>query len=104
MRIVGIAVLVAVFAANAQAARPDARTLLQKYDCYVCHADAESKAAPAFADVAAKFRGKANARAILTATVKNGRHGGGPWPMPPMPQVPDADARLIVDYILSLPR
>ena len=96
------AALVLAAAATSANAAPQARALLQKYDCYTCHADREAKAGPAFADVAAKYRGNAQAVARITASVKNGRHGGGPWPMPPMPQVPDTDARKIVDYILSL--
>lgn len=95
-------VVLATPAASAHAATQDARALLRKYDCYTCHADSDAKAAPPFAEIAAKYRGDARAAARITAVVKNGRHGGGPWPMPPMPQVPDADARRIVEYILAL--
>lgn len=80
----------------------DAPFLIRRYDCYTCHADEEAKAGPAFVDVAAKYQGNSRGVAILTALVKNGRHGEGPWPMPPLPQVPDADARKIAEYILSL--
>lgn len=80
----------------------DAPLLMRRYDCYTCHADEEAKAGPAFVDVAAKYQGNSRGAAILTALVKKGRHGEGPWPMPPLPQVPDADARKIAEYILSL--
>ena len=75
--------------------------LLRKYDCYICHADTETRTGPAYADVAAKYRGDPKAVATLIALVKKGAHGSSPWHMPPMPQVPDAAARQMVDYILS---
>jgi cytochrome c len=93
----------APFAAVAAPA-DDGRMLLQRHDCYICHADRETKAGPAFADVASKYRRDPHAAAKLRALVKAGAHGKGPWPMPPMPQVSDADARQIVGYILSLGR
>ena len=80
----------------------DGKALLQRYDCYICHADAETKTGPAFVEVAARYRHDPKGAAALTATVKKGAHGSGPWRMPPMPQVPDADAQRIVDYILAL--
>jgi cytochrome c551/c552 len=80
----------------------DPRVLLQRYKCYICHADRETKTGPAYADVAAHYRGDPNAVAALTAAVKQGDHGAGPWPMPPHPEVSAADARTMVRYILSL--
>ena len=78
------------------------QALLQRYDCYICHADAESKTGPALVEVAARYRQDPKGAAALTAMVKKGAHGSGPWHMPPMPQVPEADARKTVDYILTL--
>ncbi len=80
------------------------QALLQRHDCYICHADHETKTGPAYVDVAARYRGDPKAVATLTAVVRKGAHGSGPWLMPPMPQVSDAEAREIVDYILSLKR
>ena len=82
--------------------RAQAPQLLQQYKCYYCHADKEEKAGPAFADVAARYKGKSQAVGRLVATVRNGRHGDGPWHMPPHPEVSEADAKEIVRYILSL--
>jgi cytochrome c len=79
----------------------DGQALLQRHDCYICHADNESKTGPAFVDIAAKYRRNPKAVSTLTAVVKRGAHGRGPWQMPPMPQVSDTDARKIVGYILS---
>jgi len=80
----------------------DAQVLLQKYDCTLCHASDETKTGPAFVDVAAKYRGNPNGATILAAVVRKGVHGSGPWPMPPLPQVPPDDAKRMVDYILAL--
>ena len=80
----------------------EARPLLQKYKCYACHADAETKTGPAFVDVAARYRRDPKAGAVLVEAVKDGAHGAGPWHMPPHPEVSDADARIMIRYILSL--
>jgi len=84
--------------ATAQA--PEA--LLQRYKCYACHSDNETKTGPAYADVAAKYGGNPRAVTIIATTVRKGAHGGGPWHMPPHPEISDADAKRIARYILSL--
>jgi cytochrome c len=80
----------------------DAPALLTKYKCYICHADTEAKAGPAYVDVAAAFRGKPQATATVMAIIKKGAHGPGPWHMPPHSEVSDAEARAMARYILSL--
>ena len=96
-----ILILAAAAFAPAVAHAQRGQELLRKYDCYICHADTETRTGPAFADVAARYRRDPNAVATLTALVKKGAHGSGPWHMPPMPQVPDANALQMVDYILA---
>ncbi len=100
MKLESLLVVAALAAGGAQA--QDAPALMKRYDCYICHANEQAKTGPAFADVAASYRGDSKAVAKLAAVVRSGRHGSGPWPMPPMPQVPNADARKIAEYILSL--
>lgn len=78
--------------------------LLQRYKCYICHADDESKTGPAYRDVATRYKGNSQAVAILTAAIRNGAHGSGPWHMPPHLEVSDADAKKMARYILSLKR
>jgi cytochrome c len=85
---------------EAQAQAP--QVLMQQYKCYICHADDEFKTGPAYADVAAKYKGNPEAVAILSSTIRKGAHGTGPWHMPPHPEVSDADARKMARYILSL--
>jgi cytochrome c len=86
----------------AHAQPPDVPALFQKYGCDSCHADREAITGPAYVDIAAKYRGNPHAAAILVAEVRKGAHGGGPWPMPPSPQVPTPDAEKMVHYILAL--
>lgn len=101
MRLVALTFAAAwAVAGAAQADEPQA--LLQKYDCTLCHAKDEAKTGPAFVEVAARYRGDSKAVAKLAAVVRKGAHGGGPWPMPPSPQVPPADARAMARYILAL--
>ena len=96
--------LVALAAAGAAGAQTRARApqMLQQYKCYFCHADNEAKTGPAFVDIAAAYRGNAQAVAVLSDAVRKGSHGSGPWHMPPHPEVSAADARQIVRYILAL--
>ncbi len=78
--------------------------LLQQNNCDLCHADRETKTGPAYVDVAAKYRGKRDAIKAVAATVRKGAHGGGPWHMPPHPEISRADAMTMARYILSLKR
>ena len=80
----------------------DPQVLLHRYRCYVCHADAEALAGPAYVDVAAKYKGKPQALATISAVIKNGARRGGPWHMPPHPEVSDAEAMVMARYILSI--
>ena len=98
----GLVMFVALFslAFSALAASPQA--LLQRYKCDICHARDHVRTGPAYVDVAAKYRGNAQAQARLEAAVRSGAHGSGPWPMPPHPEVSKADARTMIRYILSL--
>ncbi|MHB8494309.1 MAG: c-type cytochrome [Casimicrobiaceae bacterium] len=97
-----VAGLVGSGAAHAHDER--AVALLHQYRCYVCHANNEPKAGPAYADVATYYKGKAGAQSRVAAVIRSGAHGAGPWHMPPHPEVSKADARTMARYILSLRR
>ncbi len=77
--------------------------LIKKDGCTACHAIDKKLVGPAYVDVAAKYKGDAGAAAKLFEKVKKG--GSGVWgqvPMPPNPQVSDADLKTIIAYILAL--
>ncbi len=97
----------AVPAAGAKAGSPldlvTGQAMMQKDGCAACHAVDKKVLGPAYQDVAAKYRGDATALAKLTQKVKTG--GVGVWgqiPMPPNAQVPDADIKALVSWVLTL--
>ncbi|MEO8836741.1 MAG: c-type cytochrome [Caldimonas sp.] len=77
--------------------------LAQKKNCMACHAIGQKVIGPAYKDVAAKYAGQPGAVAKLTQKVMKG--GSGVWgavPMPANPQVSEAEAKQLVEWILSL--
>jgi cytochrome c len=100
-----IAILVAVLWAVGLAHGQTPQTLLQQNKCYLCHSDRETKTGPAYVDVAVKYLDKSDAADIIATMVRKGAHGsGGPWHMPPHPEISRADALTMARYILSLRR
>ncbi|WP_024304514.1 c-type cytochrome [Pseudogulbenkiania sp. MAI-1] len=76
--------------------------LAQKYNCLACHSMDKKVVGPSYKEVAKKYAGDKGAEAKLVAKVKAG--GSGVWgsvPMPPNPQVSDADLKTLVKWILS---
>ena len=79
------------------------QALAQKNACMSCHGTDKKIVGPAFNDVAKKYAGDKTAEARLMAKVKTG--GKGAWgeiPMPPNPQVNDADLKKIIAWVLGL--
>lgn len=77
--------------------------LAQKKNCLACHAVDAKRVGPAYKDVAAKYADNKDAVAVLSAKVIKG--GSGSWgvvPMPANPQVSEAEAKTLVQWILSL--
>ena len=75
----------------------------QKKNCMACHAVDKKVLGPAYKDVAAKYDGQKDAVDKLSAKVVKG--GAGVWgniPMPANPQVTDAEAKQLVQWILTL--
>jgi cytochrome c len=96
----GLAVA-AVAASVAPAAFANA-DLAKKHNCLACHQVDKKVVGPSFRDIAAKHKGEAGAAAALAEKVKKGGGGVyGPVPMPPNANVPDADIKAMVDWILA---
>lgn len=77
--------------------------LAKKYNCLACHQVDKKVIGPAYQEVAAKYKGQADAPALLAKKIKEG--GVGVWgqiPMPPNPTVPDADMTALVTWILGM--
>ena len=80
-----------------------AEALMTKSGCVACHAIDKKVIGPAYKDVAAKYKNDKEAATKLAAKVKAGGQGvWGPIPMPPNAQVPEADIKTLVAWILTL--
>jgi cytochrome c len=76
--------------------------LLKKHNCTACHQIDKKVVGPAYKEVAKKYKGQKDIAVKLAEKVKKGGQGAwGPVPMPPNPQVPDADIKKMVEFILS---
>jgi cytochrome c len=81
-------------------ANPD---LAKSSGCMNCHTVDKKLVGPGFKEVAAKYKGDADAEAKLAEKVKKGSTGvWGPVPMPPNSNVSDANIKTLVQWVLSL--
>lgn len=90
-------------AAQANAAdAAKAQELAKAKNCLTCHMVDKKLVGPGFKDVAAKYKGDGGAVAALSKKVIGGTSGTwGAIPMPPNPVSQD-EAKLLVEWILSL--
>ena len=78
------------------------QALATKNGCTACHASDKKLVGPAFQDVAKKYAGDAGAAAKLAEKIKTGGKGvWGPVPMPPHPQISDADRLKLAQWVLG---
>lgn len=71
--------------------------------CLACHQVQIKVVGPAYKDVAAKYKGGADAATVLAGKIKSG--GVGTWgqiPMPPQPTLSDDEAAKLAAWVLSL--
>src|SRR5215510_4718898 len=86
---------------------PSAEQLAEKTGCLKCHSVDKKVIGPAYRDVAARYKNKADARAELIKIVRDG--GKGHWteitggvPMPPhSAKLSTAEIETLVDWVLS---
>jgi cytochrome c len=81
---------------------PRGQTIARANACMGCHAVDRKLVGPAFQQIAAKYKGDAQAPVKLALKVKDG--GSGVWgviPMPAHPAMSDADIRTVVDWVLA---
>ena len=86
-------ILIASLALVATSAFAD-DALLKKNNCIACHAADKKLVGPSYKAVADKYRGQSDAADKLAKKIRAG--GAGVWgaiPMPPHPQVSEADAK-----------
>lgn len=77
-----------------------------KSGCLACHTVEKKLVGPSYKDVAAKYKGQADAAAKLADKVRKG--GVGVWGPPPIPMPPnpvdkisDADLKAVIQWILN---
>ena len=95
-----LSVLVLALAAAPAFANPQ---LAQQKNCMACHATDKKLVGPSYKDVAAKYAGQKDAVDKLTQKVMKG--GSGVWgavPMPANPQVTEAEAKQLVQWVLTV--
>ncbi len=75
---------------------------MTRYHCQACHAVDKTLAGPSFHDIAERYSSDPHAPGELQEKILNGSTGAwGPAAMPPV-QVPEADLKPLVEWILSL--
>ena len=78
------------------------KEIATKNACMGCHAVDKKIVGPAYKDVAAKYKGQADAVEKLAKKVKAGGSGvWGPVPMPANAAISEADAKTVVKWILD---
>jgi cytochrome c len=90
------------FVSNAAMAA-DGADLAKAKNCLACHSVSNKVVGPAYKDVAAKYAGQKDAEEKLVKKVMKG--GSGVWgsaAMPPNTQVTEAEAHILVKWVLSL--
>ncbi len=93
-----------IFAASAVVVAPAFANadLAQKKNCMACHAVDKKLVGPSYNDVSAKYAGQKDAVDKLAGKVIKGGAGvWGPVPMPANTAVSDAEAKQLVQWILS---
>lgn len=77
--------------------------LAQKKNCMACHAVDKKVVGPGYKEVAAKYAGQKDAvDKLAQKIIKGGAGVWGPVPMPANAQVSEAEAKQLVQWIMTL--
>jgi cytochrome c551/c552/cytochrome c5 len=83
--------------------RENTADLARRKACLTCHGVDKRVVGPAFKDIASRYRGQAGIEAKLLEKVRRGSSGAwGSLPMPPNPDLAEADANALVRWVLGL--
>lgn len=98
-----LSTLLAVVCIAGSAAAVEMPDLAKTHQCVNCHMIEKQFVGPAWREVAARYKGDAEAPARLNAKIAKGGKGvWGPIPMPDNPQISDGDRAELVAFILGL--
>ena len=92
-----------LLAAGAAAA---SEQIAAKAGCVACHASGKKVIGPSYKDIAAKYKGRADAPALLAGKVRQGgKDVWGPVPMPPSDakKISDSDLKAVIAWMLKAP-
>jgi cytochrome c len=79
------------------------KALIAQSDCLACHRETEKLVGPSYADVAKKYKPtKENVALLVNKVIAGGKGNWGEVPMLPHATLAQADAKEMVNYILSL--
>lgn len=98
----GLLLAASALTAHAAPDSADALSIVKKNNCLGCHAVSSQVVGPSYRDVAKKYQKDAAAPDKLFAKVRNG--GAFVWgeiPMPPNPNISDADLHTVIAWILA---
>lgn len=104
MRLIACTAALAAGLVAAPAALADIQDTMTKAGCLACHTKDKKVVGPAYKDVAAKYKGQADAPAKLAEKVRKGGSGvWGPVPMPPTgpDKISDADLKAAIEWALK---
>jgi cytochrome c551/c552 len=76
--------------------------LAKRKACLACHGIDKRIVGPSFHEISARYKGTSGSDTVLLEKLRRG--GGGAWgqvPMPPNPDLAEADARALVQWILG---
>lgn len=76
--------------------------LAAKFGCVSCHNAKQRIVGPPLKEIATKYKGQADALEKVSHQITKG--GGGQWgpiPMPPFPQLSEAEVRALSEWVLS---
>lgn len=99
----GTAIVLAGAATGAQAYDAErAQALAKQNACFGCHAIERKLVGPSFAQIAQRYKADGTAPARLVKKVVQGGAGvWGPIPMPSHPRLSEAEAMVLVDWVLA---
>ena len=105
MRIAAITLACATVAFASTAGAQSGEDLLKKNGCTACHSIDKKVVGPAYMDVSKKYSSEKRDAVMARLSEKVKKGGAGVWgqvPMPPNPQVSDADLKNMLTFILDL--
>lgn len=94
--------VVVAAASAAPVAGPDIKAMLSRNSCTACHGMTGKLVGPGFNEIAARYKGRADAEAYLAGKIRSGGSGVfGSVPMPAQPQLSEPDAAAIARWIAA---